>query len=217
MVTWFQVQDEELTQGIDVAYLLRKHLKVVERKMAGNDTIKNRAEVILVLGGARSGKSRYAQKIGKAVKGKKVFLATAQALDEEMARRIEKHKKQRGDEWETHEEPIELARVISELQHEYKVILVDCLTLWLSNLLMTYGDDCQRVEDRIQGLIECLTSMKNTVIFVSNEVGLGIVPENRMARSFRDLAGMLNQQVAEKADQVILMVAGMPLVVKGKA
>lgn len=185
------------------------------RKKPEKGPIKNSAEVILILGGARSGKSAYAQKMGKALEGKRLFIATAQALDLEMAERIKTHKKQRGSLWETHEEPVEIVQVISETQHTYRVILIDCLTLWISNLLMTYGDDRQGVENRIQSLIDSLTTIKTTIILVSNEVGSGIVPENRLARSFRDVAGMLNQRVAQVADRVFFMVAGIPLAIKG--
>jgi len=190
---------------------------MTEKKMGEKDRFRNSPQVIFILGGARSGKSRYAQKIAKAFKGKKLFVATAQALDEEMAGRIENHKKQRGGMWETREEPIEIVQVVSEMQSNYGVILIDCLTLWVSNLLMAFEDDRERVENCIKGLIDRLTNIKTTVILVSNEVGSGIVPENRLARSFRDLAGLLNQGVAQVADRVVLMVAGIPVVVKGEA
>ena len=183
--------------------------------MTVNDSGEGRPRLILVLGGARSGKSRYAQEMAETVKGKRLFVATAQAFDNEMTKRIEDHKRQRGDIWETREEPVRIVEVISESQKRYDVILVDCLTLWVSNLLMAYGDDHERVENHIQRLIEGLREAKTTIILVSNEVGLGIVPENRLARAFRDLAGMVNQRVAEVADRVILMVAGIPLVIKG--
>ena len=185
------------------------------RKKPEKGPIRKSAEVILIVGGARSGKSTYAQKMGKALEGKRLFIATAQALDLEMAERIKNHKKERGTLWETREEPVEIVPVISEMQNRYGVILIDCLTLWMSNLLMTHGDDRQGVENRIQSLIDSLTNIKTTIILVSNEVGSGIVPESRLARSFRDMAGMLNQRVAEVADRVIYMVAGIPLGIKG--
>lgn len=184
--------------------------------MVENNPIETRAGVILILGGARSGKSRYAQEVAETLEGKKLFVATAQALDGEMAERIENHKKRRGGLWETREEPVEIVQVISEMQSEYSVILVDCLTLWVSNLLMAHGDDREGIENRIQSLIGRLPNMETTILLVSNEVGLGIVPENRLARSFRDLAGMLNQGVARVSDRVVFMVAGIPVVVKGR-
>lgn len=172
-------------------------------------------QVILVLGGARSGKSSYAQKMAEAFEGKRLFVATAQALDDEMAKRIENHKKRRGDTWETREEPVKIPDLISDSQDGYAVILIDCLTLWVSNLLMASGDDVERVEDGVERLVDCLATIRTTVVLVSNEVGLGIVPESRLARAFRDLAGVLNQRVAGIADRVIFMVAGIPLVLKG--
>jgi adenosylcobinamide kinase/adenosylcobinamide-phosphate guanylyltransferase len=183
--------------------------------MTENDLIEKNGEIILILGGARSGKSRHAQEIGEPFKGRKLFVATAQALDEEMSKRIENHRKQRGARWETREEPVELVRVISEAQMKYDVILIDCLTLWISNLLMAHGEDRSGIENAIQSLIDSLKNAKTTTILVSNEVGLGIVPDNQVARSFRDLAGMLNQRVAQVADRVIFMVAGLPINVKG--
>ena len=110
---------------------------------------------------------------------------------------------------------VQIPDLISDSQDGYAVILVDCLTLWVSNLLMASGDDVERVKEGIEHLADCLATIRTTVVLVSNEVGLGIVPESRLARSFRDLAGALNQRVAEKADRVVFMVAGMPCVLKG--
>ncbi len=188
---------------------------MVEGKREGNKSTGEKGEVILILGGARSGKSGYAQEIAEAFEGKRLFVATAQALDDEMAKRIEDHKKQRGNRWVSNEEPVEIVQVLSKGDREYTVILIDCLTLWTSNLLRVFGDDRESIENRIQSLIDCLANIKTTTILVSNEVGLGIVPENPLARSFRDLAGGVNQRVAQVADRVILMVAGIPMVVKG--
>jgi adenosylcobinamide kinase/adenosylcobinamide-phosphate guanylyltransferase len=183
--------------------------------MLKNDRSKAKEQVILILGGARSGKSGYAQKMAEAFEGKRLFVATAQALDDEMAKRIENHKKRRGDTWETREEPVKIPDLIFDSQDGYAVILIDCLTLWVSNLLMASGDDVERVEDGVERLVDCLATIRTTVVLVSNEVGLGVVPESRLARSFRDLAGMLNQRVAGIADRVIFMVAGIPWVLKG--
>jgi adenosyl cobinamide kinase/adenosyl cobinamide phosphate guanylyltransferase len=183
--------------------------------MLKNDRSKANEQVILILGGARSGKSGYAQKMAETFEGKRLFVATAQALDDEMAKRIENHKKRRGDTWETREEPVKIPDLISDSQDGYAVILVDCLTLWVSNLLMASGDDVERVEDGVERLVDCLGTIRTTVVLVSNEVGSGVVPESRLARSFRDLAGVLNQRVAGIADRVIFMVAGIPWVLKG--
>jgi adenosylcobinamide kinase/adenosylcobinamide-phosphate guanylyltransferase len=184
-------------------------------EMLKNDRSKGKEQVILILGGARSGKSGYAQKMAEAFEGKRLLVATAQALDDEMAKRIENHKKRRGDTWETREEPVKIPDLISDSQDGYAVILIDCLTLWVSNLLMASGDDVERVEDGVERLVDCLATIRTTVVLVSNEVGLGIVPESRLARSFRDLAGVLNRRVAGIADRVIFMVAGIPWVLKG--
>ncbi len=171
-------------------------------------------EIIFILGGVRSGKSRHALKLAEAFGDRRLFVATAQALDQEMAVRIENHKKQRGDRWETAEEPVELVQILSEVQNRYDVILIDCLTLWVSNLLGVYGEAQGEIEDHIQDLIDCLGRSGTPVIVVSNEVGMGIVPDNPLARAFRDLAGMLNREVARVAGRVVFMVAGIPVVVK---
>jgi len=171
-------------------------------------------KIIFILGGVRSGKSRHALKLAEAFGDRRLFVATAQPLDEEMAARIENHKKQREDRWETAEEPLELAQILSRAQNRYDVILIDCLTLWVSNLLGVYGEDRGEIEDHIQDLIDCLGKCGTPVVVVSNEVGMGIVPDNPLARAFRDLTGILNQGVARVAGRVIFMVAGIPVVVK---
>ena len=169
---------------------------------------------VLVIGGAKSGKSRIALDMCKGLEKKKIFLATAQALDEEMKERIERHRKGRGGDWITIEEPLRFAETIRELDRPNTVILLDCLTLWMSNLFMKYGDSLQSVEESIKGLIEQLINIKGIIILVNNEVGMGIVPENETARKYRDTAGSLNQRIAALACKVVVVIAGMPVLLK---
>ncbi len=178
----------------------------------------------LVIGGCKSGKSKYALKLadeispgsilsnGKAVK---LFIATSIPTDSEMEERVTAHKKERGKDWITIEEPVALARVIKEYSKKTDVILVDCLTLWLSNMLFK-GLEKPEIIDNIQNLINETKYSKCSVIFVSNEVGAGIVPENKLARLFRDLAGIANQTIADAMDNVVFCVAGIPVNIKGK-
>lgn len=166
---------------------------------------------MLVLGGARSGKSREAQGRCEAVGGRLAYIATAQAFDQEMADRIARHRDERDARWRTLEAPLELADAIREAEREADAIMVDCLTLWLSNLLLAEEDLAERRAALARAIHECDAPM----VFVSNEVGLSIVPDNALARRFRDEAGWLNQQVAAICDSVILVTAGLPLSLKG--
>lgn len=170
--------------------------------------------VILITGGARSGKSAHALRIGEAMDGNKGFLATCLPLDEEMRERIERHREKRGDHWETHEEPIEVCSAIRKMAHRYDVILLDCLTLWLSNLIEEFGRENDAIERKLKELESLCADIKGTLILVSNEVGLGIVPANPLARYFRDLAGSANQRLARVSDEFYFMVSGIPLRVK---
>jgi len=170
--------------------------------------------VIFITGGCRSGKSRYALDYANRHFSKKVYLATAQALDEEMAQRIKNHRKARGPEWQTVEEPIEVADKISEYGDKVEVILMDCITLWLSNVLLKRNKD-PAILDEVVRLDEAVRQSKASVIIVSNEVGLGIVPADPLSRRFRDLAGAANQRIAEAAEFVVFMVSGIPLFLKG--
>lgn len=165
--------------------------------------------VTLVLGGARSGKSRYAEDL-VATHGGGLYLATAEARDGEMAARIRLHQDRRGDIWQTVEEPIDLVGALTRNGVGERPVLVECLTLWLSNL-MEAGRDLGAETDT---LIAALPSLAGPVIFVSNEVGLGIVPDNAPARTFMDAAGRLNQAVAAAADRVVQITAGLPLTLK---
>jgi adenosylcobinamide kinase/adenosylcobinamide-phosphate guanylyltransferase len=164
-----------------------------------------------VIGGARSGKSRYAESLIAALPPPWIYLATAQALDAEMAARIEQHRARRGAGWTTVEAPRDLAGALAA--HRGTPMLVDCLTLWLSNVMLAGID----IEPEIAGLQRALADASAPLVLVANEVGFGIVPENALARRFRDLQGLLNQRIAAGADRVVLMVAGLPLVVKGGA
>lgn len=171
--------------------------------------------ITLVLGGARSGKSSYAEKLVEAaMKDRGIqpfYIATGRAYDDEMQDRIAIHRNRRGPHWTTVEEPLDLLGVLQQSCTESRFILVDCLTLWLTNLMMDERDISQETQKLVDGLAE----LSGAVIFVSNEVGLGIVPENRMAREFRDHAGFLHQAVAAVAHDVYFMAAGLPLKMKG--
>lgn len=167
-------------------------------------------DIHFVIGAARSGKSRHAEALARDTRLLKIYLATARVLDEEMAERVTRHKLDRGVGWFTHEEPIALAEAIAARAAPDRVVLVDCLTLWLSNLMVEDED----IPARIKALIGVLTLASGPVILVSNEVGAGIVPDNAMARQFRDLQGRLNQDIAALAHSVTLVVAGIPLAVK---
>jgi adenosylcobinamide kinase / adenosylcobinamide-phosphate guanylyltransferase len=169
----------------------------------------NLATVTLVLGGARSGKSRYAESLMAALPPPWIYIATAEAGDAEMAGRIAAHRARRGPNWRTIEALANLDRVLAD--HRSEPVLVDCLTLWLSKLLLDDG----ALEDEMVRVEKSLLLATAPKVLVSNEVGAGIVPEHPLGRRFRDLQGVLNQRVAAIADCVVLMVAGLPLVVKG--
>jgi len=167
------------------------------------------AKVTLVLGGARSGKSRYAESLMAVMPPPWIYVATAEAGDAEMAGRIAAHRARRGPNWRTIEALANLDRVLAD--HRSKPVLVDCLTLWLSKLLLDDG----ALEDEMVRVEKSLLLATAPKVLVSNEVGAGIVPEHPLGRRFRDLQGILNQRVAAIADREVLMVAGLPLVVKG--
>lgn len=166
--------------------------------------------VTLVLGGQRSGKSRYAERLCEGQAGPCLYLATAEAGDEEMAARIAAHQARRGGRWQTHEEPLALVSALQRMAGPGRSVLADCLTLWLSNL-MAAGRDPAAEGDR---LLAALADLKGPVVLVANEVGLGIVPDNALARAFADHAGRLNQKIADAAQSVVFMAAGLPLALK---
>ena len=172
-------------------------------------------QLSLILGGARSGKSTYAEALVMRSPPPWRYVATAEPLDDEMARRIDEHRRRRGPGWTTIEAPYELAVAIEAHAADGDPILVDCLTLWLSNMLLAG----RAIEAEADALLAALSGAAGKpgagrIVMVSNEVGLGIVPDNALARRFRDAQGRLNQQVAARADYVVLMAAGLPLVLK---
>ncbi len=184
-------------------------------------------KLVLILGGARSGKSSIAEKLAERSGGRVTFVATAEAWDDEMRRRIQRHRAERPAGWRTVEEPIALAEAVQAAAPESDTILVDCLTLWVSNKLCQVNLDVppeerRAVEEQLEReleqtaarLVEAARSTGATLLLVSNEVGLGLVPDNRLGRVYRDLLGLLNRRLAADADRVLLMVAGLPVDVK---
>jgi adenosyl cobinamide kinase/adenosyl cobinamide phosphate guanylyltransferase len=191
----------------------------------------------LVLGGARSGKSNYAMQLAGRFPEPRLYVATAEAADAEMAQRIEQHRRERGPQWDTREAPLELPAAIQAAQGKYRVMVVDCLTMWLSNLLTRgeaqpemeaagdswmvrtwrqppWEETLKELEKGCDHLVEVLGASTTPLVLVSNEVGCGIVPDNPLAREFRDRTGWLHQRLAKQADLVVLVVAGLPLVLK---
>ncbi len=193
-------------------------------------------KITFVIGGARSGKSSFALKEASKIQGQKAYMATAEAFDEEMKERIAKHKKERNSDWDTYEEPVRIADALSDLKSRYPVVIIDCLTIWLSNLMLN-DLDCDKEIGILVNVLQNVRAIHESplrqnhnselckgeaaprpcskLFIVSNEVGMGIVPENEPARRFRDMAGFLNQKVAEAADEVYLVTAGIPLKIKG--
>ena len=168
------------------------------------------AGTTLILGGARSGKSAYAEKLILATSLSPIYIATAQAHDEEMRLRIAGHQDRRGTGWTTIEEPLALCEILINRSDQTHIILVDCLTLWLSNLMMA-DKNIEEESGRLAGLIP---NLAGPVVFVSNEVGMGLVPETTLGRTFRDHQGRLNQSIAQVADTVSFIAAGYPLHLK---
>jgi adenosylcobinamide kinase / adenosylcobinamide-phosphate guanylyltransferase len=167
--------------------------------------------ITFVVGGARSGKSRFALAGASGMPGTKAFIATAEETDDEMREKIERHRNDRGSLWDTYEEPLRVAGLMREIDGRYGAIVLDCLTLWISNILQAALDLDSEVEDLIASIRELRSS---SAYIVSNEVGMGIVPASELARRFRDAAGFLNQRVAAISDEVYLVVAGLPVRMK---
>jgi adenosylcobinamide kinase/adenosylcobinamide-phosphate guanylyltransferase len=165
---------------------------------------------LFVIGGARSGKSRYAQNRLEALPGRLAFIATAEPRDAEMAERIARHRADRGPRWTAYDVPLDLPKAICRVEESADAVLVDCLTLWLSNLMLAGRD----LDAATSALSEAIQQCRRPLALVANEVGLGIVPMNELARRFRDQAGWLNQRVAEVAQEVTLITAGLPLILK---
>lgn len=166
---------------------------------------------VLVLGGARSGKSAFAERLVAKTGLSRHYIATGRAFDDEMRARIARHREDRGDGWQTHEEPLALATRIRDVARADRAVLVDCLTLWVTNLMLEGRD----ITAEFSSLLEAIRQVPGRIVLVSNEVGLGIVPDNRMAREFRDHAGRLHQQVAALVPEVYFVAAGLPLKMKG--
>jgi adenosylcobinamide kinase/adenosylcobinamide-phosphate guanylyltransferase len=172
------------------------------------------AQVIYISGGARSGKSGYAQRLAEACPGPLLYVATAGVFDGEMAERVARHQRQRGDRWSTLEEPLDLSGRLPGAQAGQGAILLDCVTLWITNLLFHHGEETAPVFAAVEEFIRILPSLEAPLFLVSNELGQGIVPENSLARLFRDLAGEVNQRLASVADEAYLVVSGLPLRLK---
>ena len=180
-------------------------------------------KIILVTGGARSGKSKFAEKLAlNSGASRAAYIATAQIFDEEMAHRVKLHQARRNDFWVTYEAPFDADKIISQAAEKFDTILFDCVTIYLSNFICTANlDDVEKIyrdaENLIGALINAAENSNATIIFVSNEVGAGIVPENKLARIFRDIAGLANQQIAAHAEKVFLTVSGIAVDIKNFA
>ena len=175
-----------------------------------------KGKIILILGGARSGKSTFAQHLAETMSTKVLFVATAQPLDEEMKNRIEIHRKNRPASWRTLEAPTNISKTLHKLVSDAEVVIVDCLTILVANIL---GDNPNKktekeILDEMKTLIDYMNTSRQTFIIVSNELGLGVVPENKLARIYRDLLGIVNQIIAHEADEVYFLTAGIPLAIK---
>jgi adenosylcobinamide kinase / adenosylcobinamide-phosphate guanylyltransferase len=182
--------------------------------LSGADRDRSRAALAaatLVLGGARSGKSRWAERLVEAAAAAGTYCATAAAGDAEMAARIAAHRARRGPFWRTVEEPLAIAAVIGTAAAPDRPLLIDCLTLWLSNLMLAG----RSVDGEIAAFVAALRLAAGPVVLVANEVGMGLVPETPLGRRFRDAAGWLNQEIAAHADRVVFIAAGLPLMLKG--
>ena len=170
------------------------------------------ADVVYVTGGARSGKSSFALECAERY-GEKAFLATAEPFDEEMTARVEKHKEERGSDFYTIEEPVYLDKALRNMPKDTEVIIVDCLTVWAGNLLYKLKSN-EAIMSHVERLLDVLQNPPCNIILVSNEVGMGIVPENAMAREFRDIAGIINQKAANVSTEAWLLCSGLPVKLK---
>jgi adenosylcobinamide kinase/adenosylcobinamide-phosphate guanylyltransferase len=176
--------------------------------------VKTMPDTTLIIGGCRSGKSGHALDLGEKSAGRRnLFVATGQAGDPEMEKRIKRHQEERGDRWQTVEEPVDIVGVLEQQGPGADIAIIDCLTLWTSNLMMAFDTD-ETIIREMHRLSQLITEPPCPIILVSNEVGLGIVPENPLARRFRDLTGWCNQRVSKACKRVVWMVAGIPVTIK---
>ena len=185
-----------------------------------------KSQIILCSGGARSGKSEFAERLALSTEGRKAYVATGQAFDEEMIDRIKKHQERRGDIWTNFEVPLHLAKEWENISQSADVILIDCLTMFTTNHMMAHGSiqgqqDANDLEETVLSELESLLSLiassdGKTVIFVTNEIGLGIIPDNKLARYFRDIAGRVNQTVATVANKLYLTISGVTIELKSQ-
>jgi adenosylcobinamide kinase / adenosylcobinamide-phosphate guanylyltransferase len=172
-------------------------------------------KITLITGGVRSGKSSFALALAKTTYKKKVFIATAVPFDEEMRERIQNHQRERGSGFYTVEESLHLTEAVMNLPRDVDGVVVDCLTVWLGNLFHHYEEKQPSIKDEVDRFLGILGSLSSDLILVTNEVGWGIVPDNPLARAFRDMAGRLNREIAQKAHHVYLLCCGIPLTLKG--
>ena len=173
------------------------------------------SKFIFITGGRRSGKSAYALELAESMGEKRLYVATAEALDDEMKERIARHREERGDNWDTAEEPIDIVNILDHSK-KYNVILIDCLTLWLCNIMHNGEPDDETIMKHIHSLADSCTSSNTDVIAVTNELGLGVIPGDPLSRRFTDLAGIMNQRMAAAADRVVMTVSGIPLTIKAE-
>jgi len=172
------------------------------------------ANTCLVLGGAKSGKSRYAETLAHEAGNEVVYIATAKVMDADIQQRVAQHIASRPSEWKTVEEPTALADSLLKWASPQRVILVDCLTMWLTNLMAENNESLMRHE--LEQFLECLPKLTGVIVFVSNEVSMGVIPVGKVTRQFVDEAGRLHQQLAQQVDQVVLVVAGLPHILKSR-
>lgn len=171
-------------------------------------------EIIMITGGIKSGKSSFALACGEQGTQERAFVATACAFDEEMQRKIHLHRQERADRWKTFEEPRDIVELITKISSVFDVVLVDCLTLWVSNMLTMYGMIPEDIEQESTRLLDAAKSASARIILVTNEVGLGVIPTDPLARSYQNLLGMLNKQAAQAASSLYFLLAGVPLKMK---
>ena len=171
-------------------------------------------EIILITGGVKSGKSAFALTCGERETRERAFIATAMALDDEMKGKIEKHRRERGDRWKAFEEPKDIAGLVKKIAGVFDVVLVDCLTVWVSNLMTLYNMTADEMQREFDSLTGAVSTAAPRIILVTNEVGLGIMPADSLSRSYQHLLGALNKQIARTATSVYFLVSGVPLKMK---